>query len=149
MRPIILLLVLISLRSSAQTGRLEVHTDSGRVVLHHFPEGGISTLEWKDLDDRWGRSIAFDRTGAEIYSNGTRRIGGHATVQFTHHPDGGVAKAEFSSAPDGGIQWYRSVTTFDRNGKRRAFRNMAGMITDPFHALHYSFRSPRNASGCS
>lgn len=97
------------------------NTDSGRVVLHYFTTGQLSTMEWMDKDERWGKSRAFDRLGKETFNYSTRRIGGHASVHFSYHPNGAISKAEVSDAPDGGIQWYRSTTTFDENGNKTGF----------------------------
>lgn len=98
-----------------------VGTDSGNVVLHHFSTGQVSTKEWMDKDGRWGRSWAYNKSGEVIFEGQTRRFAGHASVRFSYHPNGGVSKVETSDAPDGGIQWYRSTTTFDEDGKRTGF----------------------------
>lgn len=116
-----LFVALIAIQVSAQIGRKELRTDSGLVVLHHFKNGGVSSREWTDKDERWGRSIAYDRTGKEIFSYHTRRVGGHASARFSYHPNGAVAKVEVSDAPDAGIQWYRSSTTFDEDGRQTGF----------------------------
>jgi hypothetical protein len=42
-------------------------------------------------------------------------------VDFRYHPNGAVSRADYSTMPDGGIQWYRSTTTFDANGKQTGF----------------------------
>lgn len=106
----------------AQGRTRTVESDSGRVVLHYFTTGQLSTEEWTDQDDRFGRSRAFKRDGTIIVEHGTRRIAGHASVHFQYHPNGAVSKAEFSDAPDAGIQWYESTTTFDDQGNRTDFR---------------------------
>jgi hypothetical protein len=116
-----LLVALSTLTLSAQIGRKELHTDSGLVVLHYLRTGGVSTKEWRDKDERFGRSIAYDLAGREIFSYHTRRIGGHASAYFSYHPSGAISKAEASDAPDAGIQWYRSTTTFDDQGNQSGF----------------------------
>ncbi|MBL7963239.1 MAG: hypothetical protein JNM31_05260 [Flavobacteriales bacterium] len=98
-----------------------VETDTGRVVLHYFTAGQLSTKEWLDKDGRWGRSWAYNRLGEVIFQGQTRRFAGHASVHFSYHPNGAVSKVETSDAPDGGIQWYRSTTTFDADGNRTGF----------------------------
>lgn len=118
---ITLFVALVALSVSAQIGRKELRTDSGLVVLHHFKNGGVSTKEWTDKDHRWGRSTAYDRAGKEIFSYHTRRVGGHATAHFNYHPNGAVSKVEVSDAPDAGIQWYKSTTTFDEEGRQTGF----------------------------
>ncbi|MEO8587756.1 MAG: hypothetical protein ABI432_00150 [Flavobacteriales bacterium] len=105
----------------AQGRERTLKTDSGTVVLHYFTDGKVSTREWMDTDDRWGRSWAYDHTGKELINYQTRRIGGHASVNFSYHPNGAISKAEISDAPDGGIQWYRSTTTFDEHGIQTGF----------------------------
>lgn len=95
-----------------------VETDSGTVVLHYFTSGELSTKEWVDRQDQWGRSSAYKRSGELIFQGQTRRVAGHASVHFSYHPNGGVSKVETSDAPDGGIQWYRSTTTFDEEGNK-------------------------------
>jgi len=117
----LLVVLLLSLPSAAQIGRQEVHTDTGKVVLHFFDSGEVSTLEWTDRDNRWGRSKAFKRDGTVIFDVPTRRIAGHAYARYTYHPNGAVHKVEFSSGADAGIQWYRSTTTFDPEGNRTGF----------------------------
>jgi hypothetical protein len=116
-----LFVALTALSLSAQIGRKELLTDSGLVVLHHFKTGGVSTKEWRDKDERWGRSTAYDQAGNEIFSYHTRRIAGHASAHFSYHPSGAISKVEVSDAPDAGIQWYRSTTTFDDQGKQTGF----------------------------
>ncbi len=98
-----------------------IETDTGRVVLRSFTTGEVSTSEWTDKEERFGRSRAFTRAGTVIFDRHTRRIGGHASVHFSYHPGGAVSKAEVSDAPDAGIQWYRSTTTFDEEGNRTGF----------------------------
>lgn len=105
----------------AQGRERTLQTDSGRVVLHHFTTGQVSTKEWMDKDERWGRSWAYNKRGEVIFEGQTRRVGGHASVRFSYHGNGGVSKVETSDAPDGGIQWYRSTTTFDEDGNRTGF----------------------------
>jgi hypothetical protein len=112
---------LFALALSAQYGRQEMHTDSGKVVLHHFTEGGISTREWTDPDGRWGKITAYAPDGREIFAYHTRTVGGHASVQLQYHASGGISRAEVSDAPDGGIQWYQSTTTFNEQGEQTGF----------------------------
>jgi hypothetical protein len=121
MRTLPLLLALLALPAMAQLGRKELRTDTGLVVPHYHATGEVSTQEWMDADERFGLSTAYDRSGREIFRFGTRRIGGHASVHFSYHPNGAVSKAEASDAPDGGIQWYRSTTTFDDLGDQTGF----------------------------
>jgi hypothetical protein len=95
----------------------------------------VSTKEWRDKADRFGRSWAYKRDGSVIFEGGTRRIGGHASVHFSYYPSGAVSKVETSDAPDGGIQWYRSTTTFDEQGNRTSFSEQGhddrGIIPNP------------------
>ena len=121
MRILPLHLALCTLPAMAQLGRQELRSDSGTVLLHFHATGEVSTKEWMDADDRFGLSTACDRSGKEIFRYGTRRIGGHASVHFSYHPNGAVSKAEASDAPDAGIQWYRSTTTFDDQGNQTGF----------------------------
>lgn len=116
-----LVLALLPLTSAAQGREKVLHTDSGRVVLHYFTSGGVSTREWTDKDERWGRSWAYKRDGSVIVDRHTRRIAGHASVHFAYHANGAISKAEYSDAPDAGIQWYQSTTTFDDQGNRTGF----------------------------
>ncbi len=127
---------LISFTHLHAQGRVKtIDTDSGRVVMHYFTSGQLSTKEWMDKDDRWGRSWAYDRSGKELINYQTRKIGGHACVDFSYHANGAISKAEISDAPDGGIQWYRSTTTFDENGVKTGFTEQGqdneGLITRP------------------
>lgn len=119
----------------AQGREKVVNTDSGRVVLHYFTTGQLSTMEWMDKDERWGKSRAFDRHGAVLTEHQTRIFAGHASVHFSYHPNGAVSQVEYSDAPDGGIQWYRSTTTFDENGNKTGFIEQGhddhGPITRP------------------
>lgn len=121
MRLLTIFPLLLPLLAAAQIGRKELHTDTGTVVLHYFKGGGVSTREWMDKDQRWGRSTAYTRDGRVLFEHQTRRIAGHATVHFSYHPNGGISKAEVSEAPDAGIQWYRSTTTFNEAGERTGF----------------------------
>ncbi|MBL8003302.1 MAG: hypothetical protein JNL05_15220 [Flavobacteriales bacterium] len=119
---LLLVLLLLSGPVLRAQGRVRtIETDSGRVVLHHFTTGQVSTREWTDKDGRFGRSLAYKRDGTVIVDHHTRRIAGHASVHFEYHPNGAVSRSEFSDAPDAGIQWYRSTTTFDDQGNRTGF----------------------------
>lgn len=121
-RWLILLAPLTTLTALHGQGRTRtIETDSGRVVLHYFTTGQVSTREWTDKDGRFGRSLAYKRDGTVIVDHHTRRIAGHASVHFEYHPNGAVSRCEFSDAPDAGIQWYRSVATFDEQGNRTGF----------------------------
>lgn len=121
-RMLTLLATLATLTALHGQGRARtIETDSGRVVQHYFTTGQLSTVEWTDKDGRFGRSRAFKRDGTVIADHHTRRMAGHASVHFEHHPNGAVSRCEFSDAPDAGIQWYRSVSTFDEQGNRTGF----------------------------
>lgn len=122
MRTFLILVLLFSAFGVRAQGRVRtIETDSGRVVLHRFTTGQVSTLEWTDKDGRFGRSRAYKRDGTVIVDRHTRRIAGHASVHFSYHPNGAVSRSEFSDAPDAGIQWYESITTFDDQGNRTGF----------------------------
>jgi hypothetical protein len=124
-----LLAIAASLLLSAQGRERRVQTDTGSVLLHYFTTGELSTKAWTDTDNRFGHSWAYDRSGRILFERQTRRIGGHASVDFSYHPNGAVSKAEVSDAPDGGIQWYRSTTTFDPDGRQTGFTEQ-GMGND-------------------
>lgn len=105
----------------AQPKQRTFMTDTGTVVVRYFSGGQVCTKEWRDKDDRWGRSWAYKSDGSVIAEHQTRRFAGHASVHFDYHPNGAISKAEFSTAPDAGIQWYRSTTTFDDQGNKTGF----------------------------
>jgi hypothetical protein len=107
--------------SHAQLQMKVLQTDTGKVVLHHFNSGQVSTKEWTDKNGYWGRSWAYKRSGEVIFQGETRRVAGHASVRFSYHPNGAVSRVETSDAPDGGIQWYKSTTTFDADGNKTGF----------------------------
>ena len=113
--------MLVMVQGSAQGRTKTMATDSGVVRLHYFTTGELSTKEWMDKEDRWGRSWAYSRDGRTIIDRQTRKFAGHASVHFDYHKTGGVRRAEIGDAPDGGIQWYRSTTTFDENGDQTSF----------------------------
>lgn len=113
--------VLVLVQAKAQSRTKTVETDSGRVELHYFTTGQVSTKAWMDKDQRWGHSWAYDPAGNVIFDRQTRRVGGHASVEYRYHPNGGISRAEYSDAPDGGIQWYQSSTTFDEQGRQTGF----------------------------
>lgn len=106
---------------SAQGRESTVKTDTGTVVLHWFTTGQLSTKAWMDADNRWGHSWAYNTQGAVIYDQPTRRIAGHASVDYRYHPNGAVSRADYSTMPDAGIQWYQSTTTFDTAGVQTGF----------------------------
>jgi hypothetical protein len=132
---ILVIPLLSSIDLSAQGREKVLNTDTGRVVLHYFTSGQVSTRTWMDKDDRWGRTWAYKRDGSVIVEHQTRRIAGHASVHFEYHANGAISKAEYSDAPDGGIQWYRSTTTFDENGNKTGFTEQGhdndGLIPRP------------------
>ena len=68
-------------------------TDTGTVILHWSTTGQLSSKAWMDVADRWGHSWAYDRSGRVIFERQTRKIGGHASVDFSYHPSGAVSKA--------------------------------------------------------
>jgi hypothetical protein len=147
MRTLPLLLALLALPAMAQLGRKELRTDTGLVVLHYHATGEVSTREWMDVDERFGLSTAYDRSGREIFRFGTRRIGGHASVDFSYHANGAVSKAEASDAPDAGIQWYRSTTTFDDQGNRTGFSEQGHDDLDHIPAPSTTFAPPEEPFG--
>ena len=116
-----LLLLTLATASSAQQKERILKTDTGTVVLRFFNSGQVSTKEWRDKHDRWGRSWAFKKNGEVIFEGQTRRFAGHSSVHFSYHANGAVSMAETSDAPDGGIQWHRSTTTFDDHGNKTGF----------------------------
>ncbi|MBK8226331.1 MAG: hypothetical protein IPK70_04045 [Flavobacteriales bacterium] len=116
-----LLLLTLAAASSAQRNERILKTDTGTLVLRYFNSGQVSTKEWRDKDDRWGRSWAYKKNGEVIFEGQTRRFAGHSSVHFSYHANGAVSKAETSDAPDGGIQWHRSTTTFDDQGNKTGF----------------------------
>lgn len=130
-----LLLLTLAASSSAQPKERTSRTDTGTVVTRFFSSGQVSTKEWRDKDDRWGRSWAYKKNGELIFEGQTRRIAGHASVHFSYHPNGAVSKVETSNAPDAGIQWYRSTTTFDDLGNKTGFSEQGhdndGIIPNP------------------
>lgn len=83
---------------------------------HYYKTGQLSTIVSYDKDNRWGKAIAYNKAGKQIYEWELRRIAGHASVHFSYNSEGGVEKAEWSSAPDGGIQWYHTTTYFNPDG---------------------------------
>lgn len=85
------------------------------IEVVRFKNGKISTIKLRN--QREGVAKAFNQKGETIYENGTRLFGGHASVDFKHYPSSAVKQANYSSAPDGGIQWYKTETFFDENGK--------------------------------
>jgi hypothetical protein len=64
----------------------------------------------------WGYAKAYNKKGEEIYSMGTRRCAGNASVEFFYYEDGSVSKAHHTSHPDGGIQWGDITHYFDQDG---------------------------------
>ena len=137
MRLLTFLGFLLSITVLHAQGRVKtIKTDTGRVVLHYFTTGQLSTKEWMDTDGRWGRSWAFTREGHELINYQTRKIGGHASVDFSYHANGAVSKAEVSDAPDGGIQWHRSTTTFDADGNKTGFTEQGQGNDGPIPGLN-------------
>lgn len=122
-----------SLLLSAQGKESTVKTDTGTVVLHYFTTGQLSSKAWMDTDNRWGHSWAYTKQGKVIFDRQTRRIGGHASVDFRYHPNGAVSRADYSTMPDGGIQWYKSTTTFDTVGGQAGFSEQGWDNEGPLH----------------
>lgn len=122
MRPFITTVACLAAIALHAQGPVEiVKNDSGTFVLHRFTTGELSTKEWTDANNRWGHSWAYDREGHVIHQQQTRQFAGHASVDFSYHPNGAVSRAAYSTMPDGGIQWYKSTTTFDEAGKQTGF----------------------------
>jgi hypothetical protein len=87
-------------------------------IIRYHQNKKIATKEVKLSNDQlWGYAKAFDQQGKEIYLMHTRRVAGHATVDFSYYPSGAVRQAHFTSHPDGGIQWSDIAHHFDENGK--------------------------------
>lgn len=130
-----LLLLILTTTLSAQPKERTFKTDSGNVVMRYFASGQVSTKEWRDKDERWGRSWAYKKNGEVIFEGQTRRFAGHSSIHFSYHPNGAVSKVETSDAPDGGIQWYKSATSFDDQGNKTGFQEYGhdnyGLIPRP------------------
>ncbi len=87
-------------------------------TIRYHSNKKISTKQVNLTNDLyWGYAKAYDRNGKEIYSMGTRSVGGHGSVNFTYYPSGAVSKAHYTSHPDGGIQWSDITHYFDESGK--------------------------------
>lgn len=87
------------------------------IDYHYFKSGEVSTKQVRLTDElRWGYAKAYTRDGKEIYSMQTRRIGGHASVQFRYYESGAVSTAHYTSQPDGGIQRSDIKHHFDEDG---------------------------------
>jgi hypothetical protein len=85
--------------------------------IHYHKNGKISTKSVIFQDEIiWGYAKAFNKKGDEIYSMGTRRCAGNASVDFSYYEDGSVSKAHATSHPDGGIQWGDLTHYFDQEG---------------------------------
>lgn len=83
---------------------------------------------------RWGKAIAYNIHGKQIKEWSLRKIAGHSSVSFSFYKNGAIKKAYWSSAPDGGIQWYKSTTYFDENGKiTREDKDSREGLNDPFN----------------
>lgn len=102
----------------------------------YFKNGKISTSQCYDTDKRWGKAIAYNKTGQVIYEKELRRIAGHSSVSFSFYDNGAVKEAQWSSAPDAGIQWYRCRTRFSEEGSvtgedKDSWDDGPGRHTDP------------------
>lgn len=87
------------------------------IDYHYFQSGEVSTKQIRLTDElRWGYAKAYTRDGKEIYSMQTRRVGGHASVQFRYYESGAVRTAHYTSQPDGGIQRSDIKHHFDEEG---------------------------------
>ena len=85
--------------------------------IHYHKNGKISTKSVIFQDEIiWGYAKAYNKKGEEIYSMGTRRCAGNASVDFYYYEDGSVSKAHHTSHPDGGIQWGDITHYFDQEG---------------------------------
>jgi hypothetical protein len=85
--------------------------------IKYHKNGKISTKSVIFQDDiYWGYAKAYNQKGEEIYSMGTRRAGGHGSVDFYYFDNGAVSKAHYTSQPDGGIQWGDVTHYFDEEG---------------------------------
>lgn len=136
-------LMLVLVQAIAQGRAKTLTTDTGMVRLHYFTTGELSTKEWRDQDDRWGRTWAYGRDGRVLIDHQTRKIAGHSSVHFEYHKNGGVSKAEISDAPDAGIQWYRSTTTFDAEGNKTGFTEQGHDDDGIIPSLHPSLEQPQ------
>lgn len=83
----------------------------------------------------WGYAKAFDQKGNQIFNMQTRRVAGHASVNFSFHPNGMVKTAHYTSHPDGGIQWSDIKYFFDENGKQTHVDDRSSDIYGR-HTLH-------------
>ncbi|WP_133162434.1 hypothetical protein [Flavipsychrobacter stenotrophus] len=110
-KPLFILLLSITLAS------LHISAQEYQVcVYHYFNNKKVSTSQCFDKDKRWGKALAYDKTGKIIYEKELRRVAGNSSVDFTYYPDGAVSRAQWHSAPDAGIQWYNSTTYFSKDG---------------------------------
>ena len=70
---------------------------------------------------RRGNARVFNLEGKMIGEWMLSQSGYHANVRFSFHANGMIHQAHFSARPDAGIQWYKSTTTYDKNGVKIGF----------------------------
>ncbi|TVR79757.1 MAG: hypothetical protein EA412_05850 [Chitinophagaceae bacterium] len=92
-----------------------VFAEMDTIEIHFFDNGNLSTMKTKS--GMIGKAIAYNIKGEIIYQKEIRSFAGHASVYFSHHPNGAVKTANYSTAPDAGIQWYKSTTEFSPDGE--------------------------------
>lgn len=104
---ILFLLSLFTLVASAQNCQIT-----------YFENGNKASEKCNDEDMQRGSARVFDMDGKLIGEWELSRSGIYSSVSFSFHDNGMIHKVRYSSHPDGGIQWFRSYTTYDKDGKK-------------------------------
>ncbi len=86
--------------------------------ITYFENGDKASEKCYDEDMRRGNARVFDLDGNVIGEWELSRSGIYSSVNFSFHENGMIHKVRYSSHPDGGIQWFRSYTTYDKEGKK-------------------------------
>lgn len=115
------LILLVSAFAFGQLNCKTVTKSDGTAKTCYHKNGTISTLETWDTAKRMGNIKGFNSENKELFSHSLRSFAGHASAELLYYPNGQVSQVKYSTAPDGGIQFYKSTTKFDEQGKQTDF----------------------------
>lgn len=118
---------------------LSAHVGAQALRCEHtwFSDGAVASRRCVAEDGSHGTVQVFDMTGAAIGEWGLLLRPRVANLELQFHPSGMVRRVVSRWQPDGGVQWYRSVTTYDRDGNVIGFREEGHDMHERIRAIEH------------
>jgi hypothetical protein len=94
---------------------------SDACVYSFFNDGGIASSQCFGDENTTQTTRVFNRSGAQIGEWTIMTRPRTSSISMSFYPDGMIRRVRYSFQPDGGIQWYRSTTVYDQEGRITSF----------------------------